>query len=220
MRAGMSGLVPAPSSDAGAEPSLRCGLGNYRLVHAGAYDTHRKQTSSRPSMPLAWRRACPGIRESTNTKTPRRVLRVQSSYVCQRMHNRMERLQQSLWPPYAAYGTADRRLRPAPQHFDNPPQSGAPYPAALSALLFTLFRDVSPRYRHAIRHTGRHHRNAITPLKPLRFQETEKPRGWNPRGTADEARFELAEGFALTRFRGVLLRPLGHSSKSHPLRIA
>lgn len=29
---------------------------------------------------------------------------------------------------------------------------------------------------------------------------------------ADEARFELAEGFALTRFRGVLLRPLGHSS--------
>lgn len=47
-----------------------------------------------------------------------------------------------------------------------------------------------------------------------------KPRGWNPRGTADEARFELAEGFALTRFRGVLLRPLGHSSKSHPLRIA
>lgn len=29
---------------------------------------------------------------------------------------------------------------------------------------------------------------------------------------ADEARFELAEGVALTRFRGVLLRPLGHSS--------
>ena len=44
--------------------------------------------------------------------------------------------------------------------------------------------------------------------------DNKKPRGWNPRGTADEARFELAEGFALTRFRGVLLRPLGHSSKS------
>ena len=29
---------------------------------------------------------------------------------------------------------------------------------------------------------------------------------------ADKARFELAEGFALTRFRGVLLRPLGHLS--------
>ena len=29
---------------------------------------------------------------------------------------------------------------------------------------------------------------------------------------ADEARFELAEGVTLTRFRGVLLRPLGHSS--------
>lgn len=40
------------------------------------------------------------------------------------------------------------------------------------------------------------------------------PVEWTPRGTADEARFELAEGFALTRFRGVLLRPLGHSSKS------
>ena len=42
--------------------------------------------------------------------------------------------------------------------------------------------------------------------------DNKKPRGLNPRGTADEARFELAEGFALTRFRGVLLRPLGHSS--------
>ena len=30
--------------------------------------------------------------------------------------------------------------------------------------------------------------------------------------SADEARFELAEDFTLTRFRGVLLRPLGHSS--------
>ena len=32
---------------------------------------------------------------------------------------------------------------------------------------------------------------------------------------ADKARFELAEGFALTRFRGVLLRPLGHLSIRH-----
>ena len=32
---------------------------------------------------------------------------------------------------------------------------------------------------------------------------------------ADRARFELAEGFALTRFRGVLLRPLGHLSIRH-----
>lgn len=46
--------------------------------------------------------------------------------------------------------------------------------------------------------------------------DNKKPRGWNPRGTADEARFELAEGFALTRFRGVLLRPLGHSSNRIP----
>ena len=33
---------------------------------------------------------------------------------------------------------------------------------------------------------------------------------------ADRARFELAEGVALTRFRGVLLRPLGHSSMYLP----
>ena len=35
--------------------------------------------------------------------------------------------------------------------------------------------------------------------------------GSGPMG-AVEARFELAEGVALTRFRGVLLRPLGHST--------
>ena len=58
-------------------------------------------------------------------------------------------------------------------------------------------------------------RHAVKPLEPRGFRlDNKKPRGWNPRGTADEARFELAEGFALTRFRGVLLRPLGHSSKS------
>lgn len=38
-------------------------------------------------------------------------------------------------------------------------------------------------------------------------------RGFSVRAMADEARFELAEGVALTRFRGVLLRPLGHSSR-------
>lgn len=55
----------------------------------------------------------------------------------------------------------------------------------------------------------------MKPLEPYGFGlDNKKPRRWNPRGTADEARFELAEGFALTRFRGVLLRPLGHSSKS------
>ena len=59
--------------------------------------------------------------------------------------------------------------------------------------------------------------NTVKPLEYRRFWlDNKKPRGTLHGVVADEARFELAEGFALTRFRGVLLRPLGHSSSRIP----
>ena len=56
---------------------------------------------------------------------------------------------------------------------------------------------------------------AYTPsLRPKSCHIRKKVLTSGPRPlVADEARFELAEGVALTRFRGVLLRPLGHSSR-------